>query len=174
MSRGIRVFLMVLCSYLVSTEVQAQVSSVKYYLKFDTSSCLYNVNVVITGGSATSIGDRAQFNAQISIVLPNTDSLVIVDRFMPLQNNQLYDGTLITEWAISNFLLSPAAQPGSAFYTIVPPLTPGSHYNNLNTGDTIKLFSIRTFNKSSNKDISCGTKVRFFKNGIDPASHMLA
>jgi hypothetical protein len=88
-----------------------------------------------------------------------------------LRYNQTYTGTEPTTWNISTQVFAPAAQPESNFYTIVPSLSPASQYNNLATGDTIKLFSIRVWNKATGEPLlNCGRTIRFFRNGIDPGS----
>jgi gliding motility-associated-like protein len=166
MNRGIRALLLILCCYLSISVMNAQVTKVKYYLKFDTSTCLYDVNIVIHEGSATLLGDRLQYNSQISLIVGINDSLEIIEKFLPLENVTL----IPNEWAISNVLQAPAAQPGSDFYAIVPRLAPTSAYPSLNLGDTLKLMSIRVFRKDGSPMIQCGQSLRFFENGVDPSS----
>jgi hypothetical protein len=170
MNRGLKILTVLLCSYLSITQLHAQVTGVRYQLKYDTTTCLYNVNLIIASGSATSVAHRTMFNAQISFVVPNTDSFEIVQRFMPLQSNGSYNGTIPMEWLISNTVLSPTAQPMSNFYAVIPTLTPTSQYNNLSTNDTIKLFSVRSFRRDGTMVKSCANNLRFFINGVDPNS----
>jgi hypothetical protein len=166
MNRGIRVLLLVLCSYFSVSLVNAQVEKVKYFLKFDTTTCLYNVNIVIHKGTATILSDRLQYNSQISLIVGINDSLEIIEKFLPLENGNSDPN----QWAISNILQAPAAQPESDFYAIVPRLAPTSAYPTLNEGDTLKLMSIRVFRKDGSAMIQCGESLRFFENGVDPSS----
>ncbi|MBK9152561.1 MAG: hypothetical protein IPM26_16965 [Saprospiraceae bacterium] len=122
-------------------------------------------------GSATTVAQRTQFNAQITLIVPASDSLIIVERFNPLQNNGSYMGTIPLDWVVSSTVFAPEAQPQSNFYSIIPSLSPTSQYNNLQTGDTVKLFSIRHFNKVTGLiPNDCGRSIRFFENGSDPDS----
>ncbi|MBK8622710.1 MAG: hypothetical protein IPN79_13385 [Saprospiraceae bacterium] len=151
--------------------VSAQLDSVKYILVYDTTTCHYNVCIKIVGGSATTLGQRTQANSTISMVMAASDTMEIEQLYMPLRYNQTYTGTEPTTWNISTQVFAPAAQPESNFYTIVPSLSPASQYNNLATGDTIKLFSIRVWNKATGEPLlNCGRTIRFFRNGIDPGS----
>ncbi|MBK9256235.1 MAG: hypothetical protein IPM42_12170 [Saprospiraceae bacterium] len=156
---------------LISCNLSAQVTGVRYLLKFDTTNCLYNAHIVIASGSANTPVQRAQFNAQLTLVVPTSDSLEIVEKFMPLQANQLYNGTVPLDWVISSTRFAPCDQPESNFFSIVPSLSPVSHYYNLAAGDTVKLFSLRVLDRvTMNPSWSCGENIRFFINGSDPGS----
>ncbi|MBK8701459.1 MAG: hypothetical protein IPN29_18705 [Saprospiraceae bacterium] len=141
------------------------VTGVKYQMRFDTSTCLFDCYVIITQGSATTIAQRVQSNAQYSILVP-TGSLIEVDSsYMPLQNNQTYTGTMAMTWSLTNQLIAPCAQPQHDFYSIIPVLAPASFYNNISTGDTIRLFSLRV-----SPIPNCAEDIRIFENGVDPNS----
>ncbi|MBL0024891.1 MAG: hypothetical protein IPO98_07645 [Saprospiraceae bacterium] len=170
MNRGLKTLVVLLCSYLSITQSYAQVTAVKFQLKYDTTTCLYNVSLIIGAGSATTVAQRTGFNAQISFVVPSTDTLEIVQRYMPLQNNAAYNGVLPMEWLVSSTVFEPAAQPQSNFFSIIPSLSPTSQYNNLAVNDTIKLFSLRAFRKDGSVVKSCGGNLRFLSPGIDPNS----
>jgi hypothetical protein len=116
-------------------------------------------------GYAEGTGQRTQFNSQISIVFPTGTTLSIADKYMPLQNNQGYSGTLPNDWNFGPMISDPSASPGNDFIYITPTLVPSSQYNNVYTGDTIKLFSV-----SVSGDSTCGEGVRLFENGVDPSS----
>jgi Secretion system C-terminal sorting domain len=142
-----------------------QVEKVKYYLRYDESKCWYDICLVILEGSATSTINRAQFNSQITIVVPTGSQFTIEKLNLPLQANQNQTGTKPLVWYVNNFVASPESQPESDFFGITPTLNPTSFYNNLKAKDTIVLFS------ASIKDVTtCGQGVRFFENGIDPGS----
>jgi len=148
-----------------STLSSAQITSVKYSLKYNVESDVFDGYLIVGGGSATSVPQRTQFNAVYSIVVPTGTKFHISERYMPLQSNQNYAGTVPCEWKIVTSILSPEAKPTSDFYAIVPTLSPVAHYNNLNQGDTIKLFSIKM-----DTIVGCASDIRLFKNDSDPDS----
>ncbi len=142
-----------------------QVQRVDYQMQYNCETNAYDVSLVILEGEATTVIQRAQFNAQISLVVPTGEAVEITDYVMPLENNQNYNSLTPMEWRISNPVVSPEAQPESDFYSIFPSFAPTSYYNNLNAGDRIKLFSF-VAGESGAYDV----RVRFFDNGIDPSS----
>lgn len=150
-----------------SFEMDAQVTEVDFQMKYNTDDCLWDVYIIIQEGSATTIPQRAQFNAQISVVVPTGTSITGVPiNYMPLQNNQSYTGTDPLKWTLGTPVIDPAASPGNDFYNITPTLSPASFYNDLFAGDTVKIFALNigTFD-------DCGSGVRLFENGVDPASN---
>ncbi|MFZ1705263.1 MAG: hypothetical protein WAT79_13025, partial [Saprospiraceae bacterium] len=155
----------------LSFKASAQLDSIKLVMVYDTTTCLYNVCFKVVGGSAVSITHRTQANAQVSLVIKATDSMEVVQRFFPLEANQFFTGTNPNNWGIGTQVFTPAAQPESNFYTFVPALSPAHQYNRIYTGDTVKLFSIRVWNKATGLPLlDCGETVRFFRNGVDPNS----
>lgn len=148
-----------------STLSSAQITSVKYSLKYNVETDVFDGFLIIAGGSATSVIQRIQFNAVYSLVVPTGTKFHISERYMPLQSNQNYAGTVPCEWKIATSVLSPEAKPTRDFYAIVPSLFPTSHYNNLNQGDTIKLFSIKM-----DTIVGCASDIRLFENDSDPDS----
>jgi hypothetical protein len=97
-------------------------------------------------------------------VVPTGDAVNIMDRYMPLKDNQNYSGSEPLFWKMSNPAFEPAAQPENDFYPIIPTLSPASFYNDLEEGDIIKLFSFIAGTTGQYDE-----NVRFFKNGIDPS-----
>ncbi len=142
----------------------SQVTEVKYMVKFDESTELYDCYVVIGAGFANTTQQRTQMSAQYTIVVPTGSVVTIPQTYLPLQNNQNYGGTMPTLWSLANQILHPAVQPGSDFYGIAPSLVPTSHYNNITTGDTLKLFSLSIEVPQG----GCKSGIRLFQNGIDP------
>ncbi len=140
-----------------------QVQSVDYLMKFNCETNQYDVSLIILEGSATTIPQRAQFNAQISIVVPTGEGIVITNKYMPLQSNQDYNGSAPLDWALGTPIYTPAAQPENDFYSVVPKLSPASFYNDLEEGDQVMLFSFTAGTTGQYND-----KIRFFRNGIDP------
>jgi uncharacterized protein YjdB len=142
----------------------AQVEAVSYYLKFNPDSCWYDAHIIINRGSATTTLDRTQFNAQMTLVVPTGDSLIITRSYAPYQNNQAGGNTSNPmPWTFTTGAFAPGAMPDKDFYSITPTLQPTSFYEDINSGDTIKLFSF-TVESYDN----CGTGIRWFENGSDP------
>ncbi len=155
-----------------SFEAKSQVTKVKYQMRYNTALSVdtlakYDCYIVITQGSATSTTDRIQGGSQYTAVVP-TGSIVALpnsNNYMPLQNNQNYTGTVPTQWILSNQVFNPG-QTQSDFYGITNSTSPASFYNNLITGDTIKLFTLNVKLPAN----ACKSGVRLFENGVDPNS----
>ncbi len=144
----------------------SQVTSLDYLLKYNSADCLYEVHIIIVEGSAVSIGQRVQFNSQISLVTPTgTEFTGEPTNYMPLQNHQNYNGTNPMEWNLGESISDPPSSPGNDFTVVQPTLSPASFYNNMYTGDTIKLFAF-----GLDGDFTCGNGVRFYENNVDPTS----
>lgn len=140
-----------------------QITGVDYLMKYNCETNQYDVKIVVLGGSATTIPQRAQFNAQISLVVPTGETVEITEHYMPLQNNQNYTGTIPINWWLGTPKISPQAQPENDFYGVTPTLSPASLYNNLQENDIVKLFSF-TAGITGQYD----ENVRFFNNDEDP------
>ena len=142
----------------------AQVTSVKYLIDYNDLNANYDVKLFIEEGSATTVVQRIQFNAQITVVVPTGSTLSIGEFFNPIENNQNYNGTDPAEWGMGVPSIAPPTQPEEDFYNFFPILDPVSSYNNLFAGDTVTLFSL-------NIDVEpCENSVRLFENGVDPSS----
>lgn len=150
-----------------STGLLSQVNSVDYLMKYNCETNQYDVSLVILDGSATTVPQRAQFNAQISLVVPTGMNVGVTAMYQPLNNNQAYTGTVPLVWFQGSPIISPAAQPENDFIGITPTLSPASFYNDLEAGDVVKLFSFKAGTTGQYDE-----NVRFFKNGIDPSSNM--
>ena len=144
--------------------IHAQVTGINYLMKLDKQRQEYDCFIIITKGNAVSTPDRIQFNAQYSLVIPHGVELQITSSYMPLYNNQNYQGIEPTNWIITSQIIAPEIQPANDFISIVPDLNPTSCYNNLKEGDTVKLFSFKTI------PFHCADDVRLFINGVDPPS----
>lgn len=141
------------------------VQSVEYLLKYDSTTCWYDFNIIILEGYAEGIGQRTQFNSQITVVVPTGSTVDFAAKYMPLQSNQFYGGSLPMNWFFGTTVSDPGASPGNDFVSILPTLAPTSQYNNIYAGDTIKLFSLEI-----NSSGTCGEGIRLFENGVDPGS----
>lgn len=145
--------------------ISGQVTGVKYFIKHNTKTNLFDCHLIITEGSATSTIHRTQFNAQYSIVAPSGSIMQIAERYFPLQDHQTYTGTKPCEWKIASVIRTPEVTPDKDYFGIVPTLGPSAQYDNIKAGDTIKIFSISVEPKP--KNIS---EVRIFDNASDPTS----
>ena len=141
------------------------VQSLDFLMKYDTATCWYDFHIIILDGYAEGIGQRTQFQSQITLIIPTGTTIAFADKYMPLQNNQNYTGTLPTDWTFGPSVSDPGSSPGNDFISIAPSLSPSSQYNNLYAVDTIKLFSV-----SVSGDNSCGEGIRIYENGVDPSS----
>jgi len=160
-----KTFYLLLVLFLINGTVYSQVTSVDYQMKYDTSTCLYDCYIIVQTGVASNNPQRIQFSSQYSIVTPNTSMITNVINHMPLQDNANYDGTVPAFWNIATSTLSPEIQPENNFYGITPTLAPVSRYNNLEVGDTIKVFSLEISNH-----IYCNDEIRIYDNDTDPDS----
>ncbi len=150
--------------------LSAQVTGVNYQLKYDTVECRYDALLIINAGSATSVSERVQFNSQFSVIAPTGTTVAVAENFMPLLNNAAYTGTEPINWQLGTSVVNDPALPGYDFHSITPFIDLQTyHYNNLNAGDTIKIFSLTT-----SPITDCGDEIRMYINGSDPTSADLA
>jgi uncharacterized protein YjdB len=150
--------------------ISAQVTGVNYQLKYDTVDCQYDAFLIINAGDASSISERVQFNSQFSVIVPTGTTVTVDTSYMPLLNNSLYAGTVPIDWQKGSVVVNDPALPGYDFISITPYIDLQTFsYNDLNAGDTIKLFSLNT-----SPIVSCGDEIRMFENGVDPSSSDLA
>ena len=145
--------------------IHSQVTSLNYQIKYNVSTCEYDAFLIINAGTALTVPQRIQFNAQYTIVVPTGTELTITESYMPLQSNANYTGTLPLTWSAGTPIMAPPSQPQSDFYSITPDLGITSHYNNLAAGDTVKLFSMAV-----DTIFNCSQGIRIFENGVDPNS----
>lgn len=143
----------------------AQVESVNYSLKYNNESCQFDCYMVVNQGSAKNTIDRAQFNAQITVVVPSTSNVFVTESYMPLVDNQNRDGEEAASWSISNEVENPAQLSGDRLVSIVPELLPAAFYHELHVGDEVKLFSFKV-----TPITDCAKDVRLFDNSNDPNS----
>lgn len=145
----------------LGNKAQAQIESVNYWMKYDSSTCYYDCYAIMNAGSTSAPDQRIAFNAQFSLVLQAGDSVVVAQNYEPRVS-----GTPAA-WSISSKIKAPAAQPANDFWSIVPTISPTAYYPvGTNAGDTIRLFSIRKIGTTT----LCGEDIRIFINGVDPNS----
>ena len=146
-------------------DAKSQVTEIDYQIRYNDQDCLWDFHVIIVAGNATTIPERAQFNAQYTFVIPTGTTVSSPIGNLPIQNNQTYTGTLPTEWSYGAPAIDPPAFPGFDFYPVAPKLAPASFFNNLTEGDTVKIFSV-----DMSIMPSCAEDIRVFDNDTDPNS----
>ena len=149
------------------SNLKGQVFGVEYYLQYSTDSCGYVASIIIEEGSATSVAERAQFNASYNLVTPFGSVLTITNALGPFVGNFTPgQSTIAVDWTIGNFNEGPPVTPDLSYWQVQPDLGNGvSLYNNLNVGDTVQIFEFRV-----DPMPVCGEDVRLFENGSDPTS----
>lgn len=157
--------LIILLKALIFTTSQTlfgQVTDVKYFLKYNHNVDLFDCYLVIEAGSASTVVQRTQFNAQMTVVVPAGTRLNVGQNYWPRVQNQNYNSTQTINWNRLLLVKASAECPANDYYSIVPSLSPTSHYNNLAAGDTIKLFSL-----SIETLKGCAADIRLFENDTD-------
>lgn len=151
--------------FLFFNQGYSQIKSVNYQISFNPETDLFDCYLIIKEGNATSFRHRTQFNAQFSVLVPGGSKVELVKSYMPLQNNQNYNGVKPQDWVISNIIKKPAADPFYDYVSIVPRLSPVSAYNDLKEGDKVKLFSLKV-----SPVTDCGESVKLYDKTTDLAS----
>lgn len=145
--------------------VMSQVESVNYKLQYNNESGLFDCYLVVNEGSAKKTRDRAQFNAQITLVAPTQSNIYITESYMPLIDNQDSRSEVPANWEVSNEIESPNQLEDSRLVSIFPELLPTAFYNDLNVGDEVRLFSFKV-----TPMVDCAKDIRFYNNDQDPTS----
>lgn len=154
------------CCLFFTSDIGAQVTSVNYQIRYNAQECHWDAYIIVNAGSAITDAQRIQANSQFTIIVPTGDSLIIKQSYAPFEVNvPSGSGTVPAVWYKSTFLSSPAALPGSDFYSIVPTLSPTPRYNTLTGGSVVKIFSFTVENNNK-----CGQGIRLYQNGSDPTS----
>jgi hypothetical protein len=120
----------------------------------------YECKFVVTQGSATTATERTQFGPQYTIVVPLNSTYTITQRFMPLQGNIDYNGTIPAQWTTG----TPGTDANFFYIPITFNTSPVCRYNNLALNDTIKLFNLKVTLPAG----ICKTSVRLYENNVDP------
>lgn len=155
----------ILFCFFIQNIVSAQVTDVKYLLRFNDTTGLFDAFLIAEAGNATTVQQRTQFNSQFSVVVPSGSSVSVSENFLPLVGNQNYNSMTPREWNMVNSILAPLSNPHNDYHALIPGLSPSAHYNNIAEGDTLKLFSI-----SVQPIPACKQEVRMFENDTDPTS----
>jgi len=153
-------FLVLLLNFFDSN---SQVTGVKYMMKYDPKNDYFDCFLIITDGFAKNLDQRTQFPSQVGIVVPSGTEFKVKKTYMPLYQNQNFNSTRPVDWEISAKIGSPNAQKRNDFYKITPNLSIDAHYNSIDMGDTIKLFSL-----AMDTLVGCADGIRLFINGTDP------
>lgn len=146
----------------ICTVTSAQVSDMQFTLNYNCTTNLYEVGINIAEGQANTIPTRAQFNAQVTVVVPTGSEVEIIDLLNPIVNNQGYDGTQPQDWINATPAISPAATPDLDYHPFQPRLNPAAFYNDLTAGDQVVLFTLRIGDGESNNEV-----IRLYDNDTD-------
>lgn len=145
------------------TSMHAQVFGVKYLIKYDAKKDYFDCFLLIANGFAKDVNDRTQFLSNVSIVVPTGTEFNVIQSYMPLVNNQNFNSNRVAKWNITTKVKKPASRPRFDFFSVTPDLTEEAHYNEMQAGDTIKLFSF-----ALDTLVGCADGIRLFVDGIDP------
>jgi hypothetical protein len=146
----------------------AQIRGINYKMQFNPATNLFDCYLIVKEGKTSKLTERAQFNAQYTIIVPSGSQVKVAKTYMPIENNQTYKGTTPAKWTLSNKIIKPLSDPFNDYISIVPNLTPVSFYNDLKQGDEIKLFSL-----SVSPISDCGASVRLFDKKEDLSSRAI-
>jgi gliding motility-associated-like protein len=151
--------------FIVLSKGYAQVEEIKLRMVYDTSDCSHVVWLHIVKGTANTLAQRKQFNAQISIVTPLNSTLTIDSSFNPTVNGVSPPWVKKQSSNYNSFTYFSIAPTLSLFGNV------SSFENILSPGDSIKLFKLKITPTSSTTD--CFEDIRLWRNNIidgDPVS----
>ena len=160
MRKGI--FILIALSICVCSTLDAQITELKYLMKYNCETNNYDVKIKIMEGSANTVLERVQFNSQLTILVPTGLDFEIVDRYQPLENNQTYQGTVPNQWETLTPVISPEGHDKYDFYSVAPMLAPASFFNDIEEGEEVTIFSFAV-----SGDEEYDERIRFFENDID-------
>ncbi len=148
---------------------RAAVTQIKYKLVYNSTTCRYDMLMIIAAGSATAGNEKKTYTAQISIVVPSgsTVATTIVPNY-PRTAQVGSGGNTLTgsgvAWTVANFQQGSATfgLNGSDVYSFTSP-TSQTFYPNMATGDTLRLFS---FDISTAGITACNSGVRLWRNNL--------
>lgn len=148
-----------------SSSAFSQISKVNYRLKFNEKTNLFDCYLVVKQGQANTIRERAQFNAQYTLLVPTGTKVEVAKNYNPIQANQNETGTKPMDWVISNTVKKPQDDPFYDFVSLAPSLAPAAFYNSLKEGQEVLLFSLKM-----SPIRECGANIKIYDNGIDLSS----
>jgi uncharacterized protein YjdB len=143
--------------------IYSQVNGVKYMLKYDPKTDYFDCYLIIADGFAKDIDHRKQFSAKLSLVVPSGTEFSVANAYLPLYNNQNFTGIRPAKWDITTKIKKPKASPRFDYFSFTPDLSEEAHYNQMEAGDTVRLFSL-----VMDTIVGCVDGVRLFINGSDP------
>lgn len=154
---------LVLTLALITTLLHAQLDGVKYMLKYDAKNDYFDCYLIVSDGFAKTIDDRTQIAAKVSLVVPSGTEFSIAKSYLPLYDNANFTGIRPAKWEITTKIKKPKASPRFDYFSITPDLSETAYYNQMEVGDSVKLFSIIL-----DTIVGCADGVRLFINGSDP------
>jgi len=143
----------------------SQIQSIDYSLRYNSKTCLFDCYLIVNEGKTKSTVSRAQFNSQVTVVVPVKSNVFVEESFMPLKDNQTFRSAEPVSWEVTNEIEQPDVLSDSRLVSISPILAPTAFYNDIKQGDEIKLFSLKV-----NPIENCAEGVRLYENDKDPNS----
>gem|GEM_PF-3161920 len=153
-------FLLLLCLF-SNSFISAQVTGVQYILDYNQETTLYDAKIVITSGNASSNFARVQGNSQFSIVVTRDTELTIVEYHNPIMGDPFNGDEEPQLWNITGVTEDPNIPLD--YHQVVVNTSPTARYEDLNAGDTVKLFSLSTMPVNV-----CDFQIRIWDNELDP------
>ncbi len=142
---------------------KAQVTSVDYQIKYDSSTCLHDCYFIVKGGSALTTFHRIALNSSYSIVSPYGSNVSVVSSYNPTK--RIGPPGIPIPWYIGSEISYPIINPNFDFTHIYPTSNSGiGEYDTLYTGDSVRLFSLSIIPTNPNDN----PLIRVFNNNFDP------
>ena len=94
--------------FLITQIGYTQIQSVDYSLRYNSETCLFDCYLIVNEGNTKTTVSRAQFNSQVTIVVPVTSNVFVEESFMPLKDNQTLRSAEPVSWEITNELEQPS------------------------------------------------------------------
>jgi len=145
--------------------MEAQVTSVHYYLKYNPTACYYEAHLVVVSGSTSASFLPLAGNLQFTIVVPHTTPVIAINKVADV-NPFVQGSSTAVPWNMpSSRLNAPAVTPGVDYIAMtlnISGVTGTKVYPALSPNTDIIL---TTFTLSG--PLVCGGGVRMWRNNAD-------
>lgn len=139
---------------LLTVENNAPLDDVKYEIRFDESTCLYDCYIIAENGNALTQNERLKLASTYSIAIPKDVNIVAIHSVAPSSDS----------WEVGDSVIAAPADSLMKFYQIHTTLSgPPEFYDPIYQGDEVLLFSVEV---DANVFGQCG--FRNYVNGQDP------
>jgi hypothetical protein len=167
-----------LLSFFWGQETFAQLpsNSVNYLMKYDSSTCRYDIYIVINSGIADISAERVATNSNLTVVAPTGTAFSGPSSVIQTYYPRTADGLgAVVAWTQAARVNAPSGDPTHDYISFRPSLgSTGWYRKNAGTatiqgGDQIRIFSIQPTTPST----MCGRDLRLYINGQDLNSSQL-